>query len=468
METLTPPKYKDFAPLLKRRGISYKERDHWLIAGKPDTRNKWILYISCCVHNSDQLIETVLSVLQMYKVPFKLLKNQHGVLLNNWGELGEESEVCKVVTIYPDTETDAVKIVDELETRTTGFNGQHVPGCRRIGQVIYANYSKLISLPGAKKDTTILCIPKPLATPFKIERKYKPVSKWVLIWSMIRRGYVPVKPIRTHLKGNVYKGVNFRNLSNWCLIKWGRAYAGDDLYGRTIRDRFLAQKEKLQEFAGVAPLPSFVDYYEQGGDCCLIVDYINGVDIGDKIRELLNGIDWKEHPEEIKTTLLGFHLQAIQGAQLFHAKGEIYRDITHANIMVELLNRVKFVDPELCYNTRTRKPRIPFMSGTKGYYPAEQATDLQPDYAQDFYALGVLLAFILTGEEPEDFMSTGISQVRRMLLSKTNEPVLVDLFTRCTQRDPFRRASLTEMLEVITTRMQQGSKAAENTYLKAI
>ncbi len=443
----TATKYKDFAALLKRRGISFKEREHWLTVGKPDTCNKWILYLSCCVHNSDQLIETVLPVLQAHKVPFKVLKNQHCVLLNNWGELVDENEACKVVSIYPSTEPEAILLVGEIEAITTDFNGQVIPGYLRVGKVVYACYSQLIASQEAKEESTLLLIPKKSKIPFVIDRKYKPKSKWVLIWSMIRRGYIPIKLIRSHIKGKVFKGANLRNLSNWCLIKWGFAYAAGDIYGRTIKDRFLLQQEKLQALFGVVSIPRFIDYYEQYGDACLVVDFIDGMELEKTIRELLNGRNWKGATEAVRRKIIGYYKQVLEIVQSLHAQGEVYRDVTQTNFIITLTGKVVIVDPELCYSLITGKPNPPFMSGTKGYYSFEQVTDLRPDYQQDIYSLGALLIFFLTGENPNDLIEKGINATRRTLLDRTGNPALVETVTKCIERNPARRPALEELIQ---------------------
>lgn len=465
METPTTSIYKDFAPLMKGAGIQYREKDHWLISyGKPETADKWILYISCCVHVVPGLVEAVLLVLKKWAVPFKLVRDQQTVESINNGDI-DIKEVGRVFTIYPGD--NAVSIAAELEAVTVKkFTGQGIPECRRIGNVVYGQFSKVVDpgLPRAKKVEEI-CIPPLSQTPFKIRRRYRPSSSLYRVFTVLRTLELPQKEIREHVKGTNFKGIHLGSFTP-SLIKWGYAETACDMYGRTIWDRFRWQREALRDlYKSGVPVPKPRRLYRNRDGCGLSMRFIDGEELGDAVRRLLNGKKWKDAPAEVRAKIRGYYREALRIIQMVHAKGYVFRDISHINFIIDKSGKMYLLDPELSYSRTKQKPAPPFMLGTEGYYGKEQETELVPDYSQDIHALGKLLSFCVTGDNPKD-MASGRNQLRKYLLSETNDQALVGIVLECTQDTPEARPKLGELI-VMFTDLEEG-KRISGMYKEAI
>lgn len=434
-------------------GIRYKESEHWYIIGKADAVNKWLLYISVRTSQANELIEQVLPVLVNRKVSFKVLRNQALVNQVN-GSAFDLLEAGKVVTIYPVSVADAIAIVAVLEPITCQFKGQFIVNCTRIGEVLYTGYSgDLVNR-------------KPPKIPFAISDKNKAGSEWVMKWAMIRKGYIPVELIRCYVKGYIYKAVSLRNFQ-FCAIKWGRAYAADDLQGRNIRDRLLWQRQVLNDLHGFVPVPQFIQYFDLREDSFLVMEFIEGQEIGSRIRQLLDGRDWKDTSAEIQVDILTYFLRVLQIIEQMHMRGYVHRDITHINFIIRPSGEICVLDLELSYSLSATDGLAPFQLGTAGYYAPEQEAGARPTVKEDVYSLGALLSFFLTGDNPKDFIDRDLNYTRRKLVTCTGDAVLSDICYRCLQRDQDKRPILYGLICAITERIS-GNKVEGMRHKQAI
>lgn len=422
-------------------GVRYKESEHWYIIGKADAVNKWLLYISVRTSQANELIEQVLPVLVNRKVSFKVLRNQALVNQVN-GSAFDLLEAGKVVTIYPASVADALGLVTVLEPITCQFKGQVIINCVRIGEVLYTGYSG------------DLMNGKPPKIPFTISEKNKAGSEWVMKWAMIRKGYIPVELIRCYVKGYIYKAVNLHNFQ-WCVVKWGRAYAADDLQGRNIRDRLLWQKQVLKDLEGFVPVPRFINYFDLGENSFLIMEYVEGTEIGTRIRELLDNQEWKEISADIQADILTYYLRVLQVIERMHQRSYVHRDITHINFIIRPAGEICLLDMELSYSLSAADGLPPFLLGTAGYYAPEQEASAIPTPKEDIYSLGALLCFFLTGDSPKDFIERDLNYTRRKLLACTQDAVLTDMVCRCIQYKPDSRPGLHTLMQCIADRLKE-------------
>jgi serine/threonine protein kinase len=441
MQTIVTSKYKEYAPVLKRMGVRYKESEHWYIIGKADAVNKWLLYISVRTSQANELIEQVLPVLVNRKVSFKVLRNQALVNQVN-GSAFDLLEAGKVVTIYPVSVADAIAIVAVLEPLTCSFKGQFIVNCTRIGEVLYTGYSG------------DLVNGKPPKIPFAISDKNKAGSEWLMKWAMIRKGFIPVELIRCYVKGYIYKAVNLRNFQ-FCVVKWGRAYAADDLVGRNIRHRLLWQRQVLNDLYGFVPVPRFIKYFDLREDSFLIMEFIEGQEIGSRIRQLLNGQDWKDASADIQADILTYYLRVLQIIERMHQRRYVHRDITHINFIIRPGGEICVLDMELNYLLSCTDGLPPFQLGTEGYYAPEQEAGAIPTVKEDLFSLGALLSLFLTGESPKDFIERDLNYTRRKLLACTQDAVLSDMVYRCIQYKPDSRPELRTLIQCIADKLKE-------------
>src|SRR5262249_47296458 len=108
--------------------------------------------------------------------------------------------------------------------------------------------------------------------------------------------------------------------------------------------------------------------------------------------------------------------QMASGLGEAHAHGIIHRDIKPSNVMLTASGLVKIVDFGLARAVTEATASQTGVTGTVRYMSPEQAMDRILDQRCDIWALGVVLAEMLTGESP--FHAESITA---MLFSILNE-----------------------------------------------
>ncbi len=148
---------------------------------------------------------------------------------------------------------------------------------------------------------------------------------------------------------------------------------------------------------------SVVDYDVVDGKPFIVMDYIDGTDLGEFVkRDFPNGM-----PIQIFSRLFG---QMCDAMEAVHAEGIVHRDLKPSNIMVQQTKRgpvVKILDFGLVHiahgqleTTRLKLTGTGQLMGTPMYMAPEQCRDQEITSQTDIYALGLLGYEMLTGLPP--------------------------------------------------------------------
>jgi outer membrane protein assembly factor BamB len=140
-------------------------------------------------------------------------------------------------------------------------------------------------------------------------------------------------------------------------------------------------------------VPMVYDFFEQGENVYLVMEFIQGKDLEDIVNNKDN-----ELPEELIT---GWGIELCDVLHYLHnhqPEPIIFRDIKPSNIMVNQFGRIVLVDFGIAKAFQTGQKGT--MMGTEGYSPPEQyrgeATQLV-----DIYALGATMHHLLTRIDPQ-------------------------------------------------------------------
>jgi predicted Ser/Thr protein kinase len=129
------------------------------------------------------------------------------------------------------------------------------------------------------------------------------------------------------------------------------------------------------------------DFGETGGLFYLVMEFVNGVNLRDLLRE------GKMAPEQA----LAIVPPVCEALQYAHEQGIVHRDIKPENILLDRQGRVKIAD----FGIATLAGDAGDPSGTPAYMAPEQTDGAAKiDHRADIYALGVVLYEMLTGERP--------------------------------------------------------------------
>lgn len=148
---------------------------------------------------------------------------------------------------------------------------------------------------------------------------------------------------------------------------------------------------------------SVVDYDIFDGKPFIVMDYIDGTDLGEYVKN--------DFPEGMPIHLfLGLFGQMCDAMEAVHGEGIVHRDLKPSNIMVQQTKRgptVKILDFGLVHiahgeleTTRLKLTGTGQLMGTPMYMAPEQCRDLEITSQTDIYALGLLGYEMLTGLPP--------------------------------------------------------------------
>jgi tRNA A-37 threonylcarbamoyl transferase component Bud32 len=154
--------------------------------------------------------------------------------------------------------------------------------------------------------------------------------------------------------------------------------------------RFAGRFAKEAEMLAKLSHPHIVtihDFGETGGLYYLVMEFINGVNLRDLLRE------GKMAPEQA----LAIVPPICDALQFAHDHGIVHRDIKPENILLDREGRVKIAD----FGIATLAGDAAERAGTPHYMAPEQSGGAKAiDHRADVYALGVVLYEMLTGERP--------------------------------------------------------------------
>ena len=226
----------------------------------------------------------------------------------------------------------------------------------------------------------------------------------------------------------------------------------------------LAQEVRLARQVSHPNVCRVFDFGEAEGEVFLSMEYVDGEDLGSLLRRI------GRLPRE---KLIDLSHQLCAGLGAAHSAGVLHRDLKPANIMVDGQGRVRITDFGIASGLgRDEAGSSPQrrVAGTPAYM-APELWEGKPSRASDFYALGLVLFEMATGEQalraktPAGYIqlhaeSKPISSPRLEQM----DAAFVTVIQRCLDPDPDRRpASARAVAEALPggDRLQRALDAGE-------
>jgi tRNA A-37 threonylcarbamoyl transferase component Bud32 len=178
-------------------------------------------------------------------------------------------------------------------------------------------------------------------------------------------------------------------------------------------------------------LPNVYDYFEERERFYLVMDYVEGENLSDRLAQSPGGLD--------QETVIEYAIQLCDVLEYLHSQTPpvIFRDMKPANVMIMPEGNVKLVDFGVARLFDPAKRTDTLKMGTAGYAPPEQyAGQGQTTPRSDIYALGATLHELLTGADPtaQPFVFTPPRTLRPGV-----SPSLSDIVMRALSLDPSDR-----------------------------
>ncbi len=245
----------------------------------------------------------------------------------------------------------------------------------------------------------------------------------------------------------------------------GEVYLAEDVkLGRKVAMKFLptkfTEKEEARErfkrearAAAALNHPNIVTIHEidEYEDLMYIVmEYIEGENLGDKIKVEETGLDYKTTPLQLMqiNDIISIVLEVCKGLEKAHKAGIVHRDIKLENILIDRDGRVKILDFGLAKLKGTSKLTEESVAiGTAFYMSPEQLRGEEFDHRTDIWSLGVVMYAMAACLLP--FQGESAVEIMYSILEKEPEPIsrpetsippaFRKIVYRCLKKDPKKR-----------------------------
>lgn len=232
----------------------------------------------------------------------------------------------------------------------------------------------------------------------------------------------------------VYLARNERANKSWA-IKEVRKVGEENL--EVKKNSLIAETEMLKKLSH-PNLPTIVDVIETDDTYLVVMDYIEGNDLNEILKE------FGAQPQE-KVIEWGMQLCDVLGYLHTREKPIIYRDLKPANIMLKPDGNIMLIDFGTAREIKIADANDTISLGTRGYAAPEQfGANAKTDARTDIYCLGATMYHLVTNHNPatEPYVMSPIRE-RNPALSAGLENIIL----KCTQNDPeLRYQSCAELM----------------------
>ncbi len=139
-----------------------------------------------------------------------------------------------------------------------------------------------------------------------------------------------------------------------------------------------------------------IDCGVEGGFHYMVMDYVDGPNCRQQVRDHKRGLHWREAAEIVRQASVGLAYAA--------ARDVIHRDVKPSNIMIESSGRIRVTDlglAKLSIKGMADLTQELHTVGTPNYMSPEQIQSLPDlDLRSDVYALGATFYHLVTGRPP--------------------------------------------------------------------
>jgi hypothetical protein len=371
-------------------------------AALDEPRQGWKLHVSATVLTAGQVLETVAKVLRgsdiQFKVPVSLLE----VSRINAGIYYGYSQVGKIITVYPRSDDQAVRLGKELHHFTRHLSAPAVPFDGSLGSngCVYYRYGAFRQIEESDNQTAHLIRDLEGNLVPDLRDSESPGPTWVsdpfpgdndeagkTKQSPLTTRYRVLTALKQRGKGGVYLAVDISvSPPRLCVIKEGRRIGEVGFDGRDglWRVNHEANVIKALRAAGVNA-PEIISTFRLDGNFYLVLEFIEGENLQ---RQLLR--------RQRKLTIVqALNLVAKLACLLthIHSAGWVWRDCKPGNLIIGKGGSLRPLDFEgAC---RVNNPDL-MPWGTMGFTPPRKLCGV----TEDLYGLGATLYFLLSGHLP--------------------------------------------------------------------
>lgn len=267
--------------------------------------------------------------------------------------------------------------------------------------------------------------------------------------TVLQNRYTILRQIGGGGMGTVYLAEDSRLQARRCAVK----EMSPDALAPQDRDRSVeAFRQEAQLLAQLhhPGLTSVTDFFEEFGNWYLVMDYVEGETLQERLAATPGGRF--ALPEALRIAYEILDVLAFLHSQ---PTPVVFRDLKPSNVMLTPEGRVKLIDFGIARFFKPGQAQDTVLLGTPGYAAPEQYGGLgQSDARTDIYSMGVLLNQMVTGFDPVTTVSPFPLPNPRTTMPDIL-PAVAGAIVRATQMQPeLRFASVTEMSQALSEALQ--------------
>ena len=458
----------EFATRLRALGVIPRRDGVWLMVGKPTHAAGWKLHVSATVAGLDLLFERVLPCLVRHGAHFKIAADRTAMLRLGVDDFGE-TQIGKIITVYPRSNVEAVALASELIVQTRGLVGPPIATDLHLGEAVYARYGsvrprimhdrfgepvELIPDGGGNWMPDLRPIPfscpPGIAIPFPTAAaaaSARPQAR-----GLLGGRYFVSDVLRPGVAGSVLRAIDVRNVRKpaACVLKQARPHCSADALGRDHRARLRHEAAVLARLRGLKGIASAGEYFEDQETGYLPIAYVPGQALYELVHQLVTGRSWLRVRAQVRQRLLRHAAQLARRLRSAHARGVIHRDVAPGNVWIGDDDQVYLLDWECAHIVGSRIPA--FRLGTPGFSDSSRE-QRAPARGDDWQAYARVLAFILTGLDPAAVVHGGPRELAARLaeLTELRDARLIQLLARSLADEPSGKLDGAELLAALAT-----------------
>ena len=458
----------EFATRLRALGVIPQRDDVWLMVGKPTHAAGWKLHVSATVAGLDLLFDRVLPCLVRHGAHFKIAADRTAMVQQGAGDFGE-TQIGKIITVYPRTDAEAVALASELIVQTRALGGPPIATDLHLGEAVYARYGAVRPrimhdrfgeavdlIPDGSGNWIPDLRPIPFSCPPGIAIPFPTAAAAATARPHARRllggRYFVSDVLRPGVAGSVLRAIDLQNVRKpvACVLKQARPHCSADELGRDHRARLRHEAAVLARLRGLKGIASAGKYFEDEDTGYLPIAYVPGQGLHELVYQLVAGRPWLRVRAQVRRRLLRYAAQLARRLRSAHARGVIHRDVAPGNVWIGDDDQVYLLDWECAHIVGSRIPA--FRLGTPGFSDSSRE-HRAPARRDDWQAYARVLAFILTGLDPAAVVHGRPRELAARLaaLTELRDAGLIQLLALTLADEPSGKLDGAELLAALAT-----------------
>jgi len=222
----------------------------------------------------------------------------------------------------------------------------------------------------------------------------------------------------------VYMAINEKANKTWAVKEVRREGVNDF---KSVKQGLIAEAEMLKKLHHKF-LPSIIDIIDMQDSFIIIMDYIEGISLKDRLKE------YGAQPQD-RVVQWSMELCDVLGYLHSRTPAIIYRDMKPSNVMLRPDWHITLIDFGTAKEFKEFNVKDTISLGTIGYAAPEQFGG-KSDARTDIYCLGATMYHLVTGNDPSA-PSCEIRPIRE--INPALSSGLEKIIQKCTQRNPENR-----------------------------